>query len=81
MKKVKALVISNSKYRIVQHYRNGINIGDSLLFITKMAVQGHLLTDERYMCFINTLIDPTHPLFVGEESMPFDFATLEDSND
>ena len=67
MNKVKALVTSNSKYKIVQHYRNGINIGDGLLFITKMALRGHLLTDERYVCYLNTLIDPTHELFVGEQ--------------
>ena len=67
MNRKKALVTSNSKYRIVQHYRNGINLGDSLLFITKMAIQGHLLTDERYVCFLNTLLDPTHELFVGEQ--------------
>jgi len=55
MNKVKALVTSNSKYRIVQHYRNGINIGDDLLFITKMALRGHLLTDKKYAQYIDDL--------------------------
>jgi len=55
MNKVKALVTSHSKYKIVQHYRNGINLGDSLLFITKMAIQGHLLTDESYLDYLEEL--------------------------
>jgi len=67
MNKAKALVISNSKYKIIQHYRNGINLGDSLLFITKMAIQGHLLTDKRYACYLETLYDPTHELYIGEQ--------------
>jgi len=55
MNKVKALVTSNSKYKIVQHYRNGINLGDSFLFITKMALRGHLLTDESYSSYLEEL--------------------------
>jgi len=73
MNKVKALVISNSKYRIVQHYRNAINLGDSLLFITKMAVQGHLLTDEKYKQYLDDLFAR-----LDEPSVPFDFATNGD---
>ncbi len=36
------------KSKIKQHYRNGKNWGDSWLFITKMMLQGNLLTDEKY---------------------------------
>ena len=71
MNKVKALVTSNSKYKIVQHYRNGINLGDSFLFITKMALRGHLLTDDKYKQYLDDL-------FAGldEPSVPFDLETL-----
>ena len=34
--------------KIIQHYRNARNWGDSWYFITKMMLQGHLLTDEKY---------------------------------
>jgi hypothetical protein len=34
--------------KIIQHYRNARNWGDTWYFITKMMLQGHLLTDEKY---------------------------------
>ena len=40
------------KKKIKQHYRNGRNWGDSWFFITKMMLQGHLLTDEKYNYYL-----------------------------
>ena len=36
------------KAQIKQHYRNGKNWGDSWWFITKMLIQGNILTDDKY---------------------------------
>jgi hypothetical protein len=71
MNKVKALVTSSRKYKIVQHFRNGINWGDSWWFITKMAIQGHLLTDEKYEKHIQDLFSRFE-----EPSTPYDSALL-----
>jgi hypothetical protein len=38
----------NIMKKIKQHYSNARNWGDSWYFITKMMLQGHLLTDEKY---------------------------------
>lgn len=40
---------------IIEHYRNGRNLGDDWWFITKMMLQGNLLTNDRYKLFIDQL--------------------------
>ena len=47
---------------VKQHYRNGRNWGDSWYFITKMMLQGYLLTDERYEQALKNLF------IVGEQN-------------
>ena len=43
------------KQQIKQHYRNGRNWGDGWFFITKMMLQGNLLTNDRYKLYIDQL--------------------------
>ena len=40
------------KQKIKQHYRNGRNWGDGWFFITKMMLQGNLLTDDKYNYYL-----------------------------
>ena len=40
---------------IIEHYRNGRNLGDDWWFITKMMLQGNLLTNDRYKLYIDQL--------------------------
>lgn len=42
--------------KIIQHYRNGRNWGDSWYFITKMMLTGNLLTDEKYKDYLKVSI-------------------------
>lgn len=52
--------------KLIQHYRNGRNWGDGWLFITKMALTGNLLTDEKYRQHLSTLF--TKKNFISSES-------------
>ena len=45
--------------KIIQHYRNAKNWGDTWLFSTKMMFQGHLLTDERYEQALKNILGET----------------------
>ena len=40
---------------VIEHYSNGRNLGDSWWFITKMMLQGNLLTNDRYKLYIDQL--------------------------
>jgi hypothetical protein len=41
---------------VFQHYKNAKNWGDGWFFATKMLLQGHLLTDNKYKKLLkNTL--------------------------
>ena len=61
----------NSK--IIQHYRNGRNWGDSWYFITKMALTGNLLTDEAYVDYLdNILLDVEAITYMQEELAKYD---------
>lgn len=42
--------------KIIQHYKNGRNLGDSWYFITKMMLTGNLLTDKKYFGYMSTLV-------------------------
>lgn len=43
--------------KLKQHFTNGRRLGDDWWFLIKMAVQGHLLTDEKYQRFIHGLLN------------------------
>ena len=45
----------NKMKHIIEHYRNGRNLGDDWWFITKMMLQGNLLTNDRYKLYIDQL--------------------------
>jgi len=45
---------------IKQHYINARNWGDSWYFITKMMLQGHLLTDEKYARALKNILGETN---------------------
>lgn len=45
------------KNKVFQHYKNAKNWGDSLFFSTKMLLQGHLLTDEKYEKSLKNLLN------------------------
>lgn len=42
--------------KIIQHYRNGRNWGDSWYFITKMMLKGNLLTDYKYFRYMSGIM-------------------------
>ena len=42
--------------KLKQYFTNGRRLGDDWWFLIKMAVQGHLLTDEKYQRFIHGLM-------------------------
>jgi len=48
---------SFSKFRVIQHYRNGRNLGDTYFFITKMLLKCNLLTDSKYAHYLDDIWD------------------------
>ena len=42
--------------KIIQHYKNGRNWGDSWCFITKMMLTGNLLTDEKHFRYMSGIM-------------------------
>ena len=52
--------------KLIQHYRNGRNWGDSWLFITKMELTGNLLTDEKYRQHLSTLFTKKNCISSGD---------------
>lgn len=53
--------------RILQHYRNGRDLGDNWLYITRMALLGKLLTDKKYKAYFAKL-NKEEPLSVEESN-------------
>jgi hypothetical protein len=41
---------------IIQHYRNGRNWGDSWYYITKMLLTGNVLSDEKYVDYLDKIL-------------------------
>lgn len=60
------LVLSNKKFRIVQHFYNGRNLGDNWLFLIKRLMMNQWLTDYRYAHYLDTTWDK-HPEFLSIE--------------
>ena len=55
--------------KIVQHYVNGRNWGDSWYFITKMLLTGNLLTDEKYVDYLNNILLDVEAIKYFEEEI------------
>ena len=58
---------------IIQHYRNGRNWGDSWYFITKMLLKGDVLSDEKYVTYLDQiLLDVEAITYMQEEIKKYD---------
>ena len=74
------LVISNKKYKVVQHFYNGRNLGDSWLFIVKRFIMRQWLTDYRYAHYLDSLWDEDKFLSVEETNKFLQAIGLVDEN-
>lgn len=54
---------------IIQHYRNGRNWGDSWYYITKMLLTGNVLSDEKYVDYLDQILLDVEAITYMEEQI------------
>lgn len=54
---------------IIQHYRNGRNWGDSWYYITKMLLTGNVLSDEKYVTYLDQILLDVEAITYMEEQI------------
>lgn len=74
------LVLSNKKYKVVQHFYNGRNLGDDWLFLVKRFIMGQWLTDCRYAHYLDSIWDEDKVLSVEETTKFLQGLGLMDKN-
>lgn len=74
------LVLSNKKFRIVQHFYNSRNIGESWYRVFKRLAMGWMLTDYRYAHYLDSLWDEDKFLSVEETNKFLQAIGLVDEN-
>ena len=60
------LVLSNRKFKIVQHFYNSRNIGESWYMVFKRLAMGWVLTDYRYAHYLDSMFDEKEFMSVEE---------------
>ena len=74
------LVLSNRKFRIVQHFYNSRNIGESWYRVFKRLAMGWMLTDYRYAHYLDSMFDEKRYMGVEETTKFLQGLGLLDEN-
>ena len=74
------LVLSNKKFRIVQHFYNSRNIGESWYMVFKRLAMGWVLTDYRYAHYLDSMFDEKEFMSVEETTKFLQGLGLADEN-
>ena len=74
------LVLSNKKFKIVQHFYNSRNIGESWYMVFKRLAMGWVLTDYRYAHYLDSMFDEKEFMSVEETTKFLQGLGLADEN-
>ena len=74
------LVLSNKKFRIVQHFYNSRNLGESWYMVFKRLAMGWVLTDYRYAHYLDSIFDEKEFMSVEETTKFLQGLGLADEN-
>jgi hypothetical protein len=75
-----ALVLSGKRFRIVQHFHNSRNLGESWWKTLQRVFMGWLLTDYRYAHYLDDIWDDDNFLSVEETTKFLQGLGLVDEN-
>ena len=74
------LVLSNKKFKIVQHFYNSRNLGESWYMVFKRLAMGWVLTDYRYSFYLDSMFDEKEFMSVEETTKFLQGLGLADEN-
>ena len=74
------LVLSNKKFKIVQHFYNSRNLGESWYMVFKRLAMGWVLTDYRYAHYLDSMFDEKEFMSVEETTKFLQGLGLADEN-